>query len=70
MPPRIPARNEQAIAKRKTYPSMAPAYERIKHFADRYRAGTVTADGIPPTEREAVMVYLLEHPRRYEARIA
>ena len=59
----IPARNVQAIAKRKTYPSMAPAYERIKHLAYRYRTGTVTAEQIPVEDREAVQDYLARHPK-------
>jgi hypothetical protein len=61
--PLIPAQNVIAMRKQRSYPSGEPDTERISSFAFRYRHGMIHADDIPMWEREAVMVYLLEHPR-------
>lgn len=37
--------------------------EAIWYLAERYRAGKLTADDLTPAEREAVMVWLVEHPK-------
>jgi hypothetical protein len=59
----ISARNTVAMRKQASYPSGDFQYVRIARFANSYRRGEITADDIPMFEREAVMVYLLEHPR-------
>lgn len=61
----IPARNEITNAKARG----APSYQRASfaHYVESralaYRNGALTAEDLTPLTRQAVMVWLLEHPR-------
>lgn len=65
----IQARNVRQMAKEHARPGydarqrVKQDVEMIRYWADRYRNGEVPADAIPPRERDAVCLWLWDHPR-------
>lgn len=66
----IPARNEITNAKARWAPGYRTASDRhyVESRALAYRNGAITAEDLTPRLREAVMVWLLEHPRTVSRR--